>query len=155
MKRSFAPLAITRAVARGCGGFSNFRSEDGDSVEIYNKNRFLILQIESEEGLAILPEMLRKYKEEIAGVLIGPYDSSIMLGTPMDITSDKMQFYVKAVFDACRAERVPCGSYVDDAGLIDYYRDLGANVFWTGSELSLLSEACGNLCNAFNEKMKP
>ena len=115
----------------------------------------MILQIESEEGLAILPEMLRKYKEEIAGVLIGPYDSSIMLGTPMDITSDKMQFYVKAVFDACRAERVPCGSYVDDAGLIDYYRDLGANVFWTGSELSLLSEACGNLCNAFNEKMKP
>lgn len=137
---------------KGCGGFSNLRAEDGGSVETYNDNRLLVIQIESYEGLTILPQALEKYRDEIACVLIGPYDSSIMIGTPLDITSDPMTDYIRRVFDICCEVGVSCGSFVDDAGMIGRYRELGANVYWTGTEISLLCEAYGNLCRAFKEK---
>lgn len=134
---------------KGCGGFSNLRREDEGSVEKYNDNRLLFIQIESEEGLGVLPEILKKYKSEISGVLIGPYDASIMLGTPLDIMSDKMTAFIKSVFDICNEEEISCGSFVDDKTLIPRYRSLGGNIFWAGSEISLLSESYKGLCEAF------
>ncbi len=139
---------------KGCGGFSNLRPEDGGSVLTYNDNRLLVIQIESREGLAILPRALEQYAQEIACVLIGPYDSSIMLGTPLDITSDCMTEYIAEVFRICRDAGVSCGSFVDSASMIPRYRDLGANVYWTGTEISLLCEAFGNLCRTFEEETK-
>ncbi len=139
---------------KGCGGFSNLRPEDEGSVARYNENRLLVLQIESREGLAILPQMLQQYREEIACVLIGPYDSSIMVGTPLDISSEVMKDYIRQVFDTCRAAGVSCGSFVDSAALIPFYKELGANVFWTGTEVSLLCEAYDNLCSVFRENVE-
>lgn len=139
---------------KGCGGFSNLRAEDCGSVERYNDNRLLMPQIESYEGLQILPELLERYGDEIACVLIGPYDSSIMIGTPLNITSEPMQKYERDVFDICRAAGKSCGIFVDDASMIPYYRDLGANVYWTGTELSLLCAAFDNLCKTFERETK-
>ena len=139
---------------KGCGGFSNLRPEDEGSIEKYNDNRLLIVQIESSEGLAILPKALEAYRDEIACVLIGPYDSSIMLGTPLDITSATMKAYIKKVFDICNTVGVSFGSFVDNDEMIDDYRELGANTFWTGTEISLLCEAYGSLCQKFREKTK-
>lgn len=139
---------------KGCGGFSNLRAEDEGSVEKYNDNRLIALQIESREGLAVLPQMLQRHRDEIACVLIGPYDSSIMLGTPLDITSDAMRAYTKQIYAICKAAGVSCGSFVDNAAMLPYYKDLGANVFWTGTEVSLLCEAYKNLCRAFQERLR-
>lgn len=136
---------------KGCGGFSNLRAEDEGSVTKYNENRLIVLQIESPEGLAVLPQMLKRYPEEIACVLIGPYDSSIMVGTPFDITSDAMRRYMTQVFEVCRAADISCGSFVDSAAMIPYYKELGANVYWTGTEVALLCEAYENLCRVFQE----
>lgn len=137
---------------KGCGGFSNLRAEDKGSVAVYNDNRLIVVQIESYEGLKVLPDILNKYKDEIACVLIGPYDSSIMVGTPLDIVSDTMTNYIKDVFDACKKAGVSCGSFVDDASMIPRYRDLGGNVYWTGTEISLICEAYANLCNTFKKE---
>lgn len=137
---------------KGCGGFSNLRAEDCGSVETYNDNRLIFVQMESYEGVEVLPEILQKYKDEIAGIIIGPYDSSIMVGTPLDIKSDTMTAYIKKVFDICHEYDISCGSFVDDAGMIPRYRDLGANIYWTGTEVSLLCEAYANLCNTFKKE---
>lgn len=134
---------------KGCGGFSNLRPEDGGTIDRYNENRLILVQIESREGLEILPRLLETYREEIACVLIGPYDSSIMLGTPFAVTSDAMLDYTRAVLGICREAGVSCGSFVDSAAMLPLYRELGANVFWTGTEVSLLCEAYDNLCRAF------
>ena len=134
---------------KGCGGFSNLRREDEGSVGKYNNNRLLFVQMESEEGLSVLPEILGKYKSEISGVLIGPYDASIMLETPLDIMSDKMTEFIGKVFSICNEKEISCGSFVDDKTLIPRYRNLGGNIFWTGSEISLLSESYKGLCEAF------
>ncbi len=139
---------------KGCGGFSNLRGDDGGSVDTYNRNRLLMPQIESYEGLRALPEILQRFGDEIACVLIGPYDSSIMIGTPLNITSAPMQKYIKNVFDICKAHGKAAGIFVDDASMIPYYRDLGANVYWTGTEISLLCEAFGHLCDTFEREAK-
>ena len=139
---------------KGCGGFSNFRKEDQGSVEIFNNNRFLMPQIESYEGLRVLPRILDEYRDEIACILIGPYDSSIMVGTPLDIMSEAMRNFDKEVFDLCKAAGMSTGIFVDNASLLPYYRELGANVFWTGTEISLLCEAFGSLCDAFKREFE-
>jgi len=137
---------------KGCGGFSNFRPEDRGSVEHYNDNRLLFIQMESREGLEVLPQILEKYGQDLAGVLIGPYDASIMLGTPMDIQSPEMTAFIRSVFDLCRQHGLSCGSFVDGPSLISRYRDLGGNIFWTGSELSMISAGYRQLCDVFRKE---
>ncbi|MCI5994120.1 MAG: aldolase/citrate lyase family protein [Clostridiales bacterium] len=137
---------------KGCGGFSNLRAEDKGNLDNYNDNRLIFIQMESYEGLQVLPEILKKYKDELAGVLIGPYDSSIMIGTPLDITSEPMTKYIRDVFDVCHQAGVSCGSFVDNAPMIARYRDLGGNVYWTGTEISLLCEAFANVVDVFKKE---
>ena len=45
---------------KGCGGYSNFRADDELSVSKYNANRMIFVQMESMEGLAVLPQILSK-----------------------------------------------------------------------------------------------
>ena len=134
---------------KGCGGFSNFRPEDRGSVDCYNDNRMLFIQMESPEGLAVLPEILNRYGKELSGVLVGPYDASIMVGTPLDIRSPEMTDFIRKVFDLCREYGISCGSFVDGPELFGHYRSLGANIFWTGTDMGLLCSAFQNLCAAF------
>lgn len=137
---------------KGCGGFSNLRAEDQGDISRYNDNRMLFIQMESLEGLALLPQILETYGKELSGVLIGPYDASIMVGTPMDILSDAMTRYIKDVFDICRQYGISCGSFVDGPALISRYRDLGGNVFWTGSEIGMMMTGYKILCDTFKKE---
>ena len=123
---------------KGCGGFSNLRPEDKGNLDRYNDNRLIFIQMESKEGLAVLPQILETYGKELAGVIIGPYDASIMVGTPLDILSDAMTDFIRQVFDICHQYGISCGSYVDGPSLIPRYRDLGANIFWTGGEIGFM-----------------
>lgn len=137
---------------KGCGGFSNLRGEDKGSVDAYNDNRLIFIQMESNEGLEILPQILETYGSELAGVLIGPYDASIMIGTPLDIFSDAMTEYIRKVFAVCHEHGVSCGSFVDGPGLIPRYRDLGANVYWTGTDIGMLCAGFKAACDAFAQE---
>ena len=114
----------------------------------------IFIQMESNEGLAILPEILEKYGKELSGVLIGPYDASIMLGTPLNIKSDAMTDYIRKVFEICNNYGIACGSFVDGPNLIARYRDLGANVYWTGTDVGMLCTGFRVTCNAFKEEVK-
>jgi 2-keto-3-deoxy-L-rhamnonate aldolase RhmA len=137
---------------KGCGGFSNLRPEDKGSVEVYNDNRLIFIQMESREGLEILPQILETYGSELAGVLIGPYDASIMIGTPLDILSDTMTEYIRDVFAVCHQYGISCGSFVDGPALIPRYRDLGANVYWTGTDIGMLCTGFKATCDAFAQE---
>ncbi|MEF9974630.1 MAG: aldolase/citrate lyase family protein [Clostridia bacterium] len=139
---------------KGCGGFSNLRPDDKLSTDRYNDNRLLFIQMESREGLFALPEILDRFKEEVSGVIIGPYDSSIMLGTPLDIASVPMQNYIREVFDTCAARKIASGIFVDNAAMIASYKAMGCNIFWTGTEISLLCEALNDVCTAFKSMTK-
>lgn len=119
----FAPKGRT-----GCGGHGQFKK--GEGYEGFQKSRYLFVQIESQPGIDILPEIIETYGDEISGIIIGPYDMAVMLGTPFNIKSDVMQVAIQKVFDICNERNMSCGIFCDDEILSRKYRDMGANVLW-------------------------
>ena len=119
----FAPVGKT-----GCGGHGQFRV--GEGYDGFQKSRYLFVQIESIPGIDILPKILETYGDEIAAIMIGPYDMSVMLGTPFDIKSAAMNAAIKEVFDICKEHSKSCGIFCDDEILAQKYRNMGANVLW-------------------------
>lgn len=117
---------------KGCGGHGQFRP--GEAFEDFSKTRFLMPQIESRQGIDLLPKMLEEYGEYISAVIIGPYDMSVMLGTPKVIGSPVMLEAIQEVFDICNHYGKSCGIFCDNEVLAQKYRDMGCNVLWTATD---------------------
>lgn len=132
---------------KGCGGFSLFRS--GEDFAQVNDNRMLWIQIESYEGMAALDGMLERFGDEVSCVIIGPYDLSIMTGVPLDIKGELMQKNVRKIFQISAAHGKSCGIFVDSPEDLTLWDGLGANVFWTGTELTLMMDGIMRLHREF------
>ena len=117
---------------KGSGGHAQFRK--GEAYGDFAKTRFLMPQIESPAGIKMLPKMLEEYGKYINAVMIGPYDLSIMVGTPKDIKSPEMISAVQEIFDISNSYGKSCGIFCDDEVLAQKYRDMGCNVLWTSSD---------------------
>lgn len=117
---------------KGSGGHGQFRP--GEAYSDFKKTRFLLPQIESPKGIEMLPKMLEEYGEYINAVMIGPYDLSIMVGTPKDIKSSEMIEAIQKIFDISNSYGKSCGIFCDDEILAQKYRDMGCNVLWTASD---------------------
>ena len=117
---------------KGCGGHGQFRP--GEAFGDFRKTRFLMPQIESQKGIDMLPKMLEEYGEYISAVIIGPYDMSVMLGTPKQIGSDVMIDAIQKVFDICNSYGKSCGIFCDNEVLAQKYRDMGCNILWTATD---------------------
>ena len=117
---------------KGSGGHAQFRR--GEAYADFKKTRFLMPQIESPAGIEKLPQMLEEYGEYISAVMIGPYDLSIMVGTPKNIKSPEMISAIQEIFDISKKYGKSCGIFCDDEILAQKYRDMGCNVLWTASD---------------------
>lgn len=117
---------------KGCGGHGQFRP--GEAYADFAKTRFLFPQIESPKGIELLPEMLEKYGQYISAVMIGPYDLSVMVGTPRDIKSSIMIESIQKIFDISNSYGKSCGIFCDNEELAQKYRDMGCNVLWTATD---------------------
>lgn len=120
----------------GFGGHGLLRKNE--TMEEFQKNRHLIIQIESPKGVENLTAMLETYGEQIASIMIGPYDFSIMIGEPGNTLGENCQMWVKKVFDICKSYKKSCGIYCNDAGAAEVYKKLGAEVFWFSMDLNFL-----------------
>jgi len=127
----FAPLG-----SKGCGGVAQFRP--GESCEAFQRGRFLLPQIESPRGIENLPAMLDEFADDISAIIVGPYDMSFMVGTPLDIHSDAMTDAIWKVLETAQEYGKSCGVYCDNVDEARRYRAMGANVFWTGSDMQYL-----------------
>lgn len=117
---------------KGMGGHGQMRA--GEKFADFSKTRFLLPQIESPEGIKNLPNILDVYGEYISAVIVGPYDMSVMVGTPCNITSAEMVNAIKEVFDICKKYDKSCGIFCDDEILAKKWRDMGANVLWMATD---------------------
>jgi 2-keto-3-deoxy-L-rhamnonate aldolase RhmA len=117
---------------KGMGGQGQMRV--GEKFADFSKTRFLLPQIESPKGIKNLPSMLEKYGEYINAVIVGPYDMSVMVGTPCDIQSPEMTNAIQQVFDICKKYNKSCGIFCDDEVLAAKYRKMGANVLWMATD---------------------
>ena len=129
---------------KGAGGYAQFYP--GESFEHFQCSRMVFIQIESRKGIDHLPEILEGYGEHIDGVIIGPNDMSVMLGTPFDCKSAVMEAAVKEVFDISARWGKSCGIFCNDAADAAHYRAMGANVLWTASDMQFY-------CRGFGETM--
>ena len=125
-------LLFYPAGRKGCGGHGQFRP--GEAFDDFGKTRFLMPQIESQKGIDMLPKMLEEYGQYISAVIIGPYDMSVMLGTPKQIGSPVMLEAIQKVFDICNTYGKSCGIFCDNEVLAQKYRDMGCNVLWTATD---------------------
>ena len=130
----------------GCGGHGQFRP--GEGFAEFGKSRHLFIQIESQKGIDNLPKMLETYGDEIAAVIVGPYDMSVMLGTPYQIRSDVMKIAVQKVFDICRQYNKSCGIFCDDEVLAKTYREMGANVLWACTDVNFFMRGYNQVFDA-------
>lgn len=117
---------------KGCGGHGQFRP--GEAFDDFGKTRFLLPQIESRKGIDLLPQMLELYGQYISAIIIGPYDLSVMLGTPKQIGSPVMLAAIQEIFDICNAHGKSCGIFCDNEVLAAKYRAMGCNVLWTATD---------------------
>ena len=113
---------------KGMGGCGQFRP--GEKFADFKNTRFLLPQIESPDGIKNLPSMLETYGEYISAIIIGPYDMSVMVGTPANIASEEMHQAIQEVFDICHKYKKSCGIFCDNEVLAKKYREMGANVLW-------------------------
>ena len=109
-----------------------------ESIAHFNSTRILMPQIESPRGIANLPAMLDAYADHISAVMIGPYDMSVMVGTPLDIYSDVMTASIQQVFDIARSYHKSCGIFCNTPDDAERFHKMGANVYWTGADVQFL-----------------
>ena len=130
---------------KGVGGYGQFRA--GESFDHFQKSRMIMIQIESQKGIDNLPAILERHGTHIGAVIIGPNDMSVMLGTPLDTKSAVMDRAVRQVFEIAARYNKSCGIFFNDAADAKHYREMGANVLWTASDLQFY-------CRGFTETME-
>lgn len=113
---------------KGKGGYCQTRP--GESLADFNKNRHLLVQIESPIGIAALPEMLELYGDEIAAIVIGPYDLSFTMGMPAEFDRPEFQSAIKEIFDICISRKKSVGIFCDGPVQAKKYIEMGANFLW-------------------------
>ena len=120
---------------KGCGGRACLR---GDSIEEFNRKRLIFIQIESPKGADLLDEILTKYGHEIAGIIIGPADTSIACGCPLKFDDERLITCIRKVITVCQAHKMSIGMFMNNLAECERWYGEGMNIFWTGSELECL-----------------
>ena len=120
---------------KGYGGPMQFRK--GETFEGFQSGRFLFPQIESPKGIKNLPVMLREYGWLISGIVVGPYDLSVMLGTPGDLHTAAMLSAFEQIIGVCREYKKSSGIYCRNSEDAALYKKMGANIFWLSTDLNI------------------
>jgi len=134
---------------KGCGGAGQFRK--GESFGDFQGGRYLIPQIESPNGIQNLPDMLETFGERISGIIVGPYDMSVMVGTPRDIYSEETRSAIQKVMDICQAYKKSAGVFCGDVAEAAVYQKMGANIFWLGADLDFFIDGYTRVFDALSD----
>ena len=122
---------------KGVGGRALLRP--GEDIYDINKNRLLFIQIESQKGIDLLDEMLTKYGDQIAGVIIGPCDMAVSMGCGLDTTCEKMMNAITTTVTICQKHHKTIGMFMNDDKEAEFWYKRGMNFFWINTELGMLA----------------
>jgi len=134
---------------KGVGGRSLLRK--GENVYDFNKNRLLFLQIESQQGVDLLDEMLTRYGEQVAGIIIGPSDMAVSLGCGLDVNADPMIQNITKVIKTCEKHGKSIGMFMDDDNVAQRWHNEGMNIYWIGTELMYIAAETARLKSRIEE----
>jgi len=116
---------------KGVGGRACLR---GETAEQFNQNRLIFIQIESPLGVESLDTILTRYGHEIAGIIIGPSDLSIMCGCPLQYDAEPVVACIRKTIAVSQTHGKSVGMFMGDMDIAKHWYKEGMNIFWTGSE---------------------
>ena len=122
---------------KGAGGIGLLHP--GEGVDEFNNNRLLFLQIESPLGIRNLDAMLSTYGAEVAGVIIGPCDLSIMSGVGLDTHSETTVREIHEIIAICKQHKKSIGMFLSP-GEIKYWVGEGMNILWCSSDVGFMAQ---------------
>lgn len=134
---------------KGVGGRSLLRP--GEDIYDINKNRLLFLQIESKAGVDLLDEILEKYGDQVAGVIIGPCDMAVSMGCGLDTNAPEMIENITKTIKTCKSHGKSIGMFMDDDTVAERWYKEGMNIFWVGTELTMLAAEVARNRNRIDE----
>ena len=120
---------------KGVGGPACLR---GDTIDEFNKKRLIFIQTESPKGAEMLDEILAKYGDQIAGVIIGPADMSIMCECPLQFDHPNLIACIEKTVAACQKHGKSIGMFMNDLAESKKWYERGMNIFWTCGETGAL-----------------
>ena len=125
---------------KGVGGRALLRY-DGEFADIYkmNENRLLFLQIESKQGTDLLDEILTKYGDQVAGVIIGPNDMGVSMGVGLDMQHPDLIANIEKTVEICQAHKKSIGMFMCNDNEAERWSKKGMNIFWIATELGMLA----------------
>ena len=140
----FAPAGRT-----GFGGWGLLR--EGETLEEFEQNRILLVQIESPKGLSAMEDMIASFDDHIDGFIIGPNDYSIMMGVPRQLDHPLMLKEYEKFYEICNRHGKSCGIF--DPDLIHAERDKksGANIFWISDDFSCMKSGFETLLEGIRD----
>ena len=135
----------------GYGGFGILR--EGEDVESFNKNRLLLLQIESRKGLENMEAMIESYGKYIDGFIIGPNDYSILEGVPLRHDVPVMLEQYEKFYGICKKHGISCGVFDPDREHIRRDVAFGANIFWLGDDVSYVRRGFDSMIEMVQDEL--
>lgn len=124
---------------KGVGGRACMRP--GETIPEFNKNRLLFLQMESPRGIDLLDEILTRYGEQVAGIIVGPSDLSVSMGIPQfDMPKpDEYYEYIRKVIRVSKAHGKSSGIFMGSDESITTWHKEGMNIFWVNTEIGMVA----------------
>ena len=98
--------------------------------------------MESPQGIDLLDEMLKRYGEHVAGIIVGPNDLEAAMGYPYfdcpkpDETYDN---YIRKVIEISKAHGKSAGIFMGGDAAMKTWHSEGMNIFWVNTELGMLA----------------
>ena len=124
---------------KGVGGRALLHHpEEYKDVYKFNKNRLLFLQIESKQGTDLLDEILVKYGDQVAGVIIGPNDMGVSMGCGLNMNHPDLIANIERTVAICRKHRKSIGMFMVNDKEAEHWAGKGMNFFWISTELGML-----------------
>lgn len=148
LETAIASIRLFPKGRKGVGGRACLR---GETVEEFNENRLIFIQIESPLGVKNLDEMLTRHGDEIAGIIIGPCDLSIMCGCPLDFEAKPFLDCVYKTIEICQAHQKSVGMFMGTMEIARNWYKEGMNIFWHGGETACLELGLKSLAHTVSE----
>ncbi|MCO5249188.1 MAG: aldolase/citrate lyase family protein [Chitinophagales bacterium] len=118
-----------------------------NKIEYFNdeNKKFLILQIEGQEGIKNIDEILRIDGYDI--LFIGPYDLSQSLGIPGQINHPKIIEQIKIIRKKALENNKKLGTFVDDIENAIHYKNQGFYYIAHSVDINMFLNTCKELKN--------
>ena len=125
---------------KGVGGRACLRP--GETIADFNRNRLLFIQMESPQGIDLLDEMLTKYGDQIAGVIIGPNDLESSMGYPTfdcEKPDETYNDYIRKVVRVSHEHGKSTGIFMVNDAAVENWHKMGVNIYWVNTEFGMLA----------------